>query len=68
MSKQNNPFATILIDKEKNNAITTGIDAEIRSFEGRILRVKNEISNIEGLIEINTFYSDKETDRFLWVD
>jgi hypothetical protein len=68
MSQLNNPFCNIETNKEKNNAITKGIDTEITELECRILRIKEEINNIEGLVEINTYYSDKKTDSFLWID
>jgi len=29
---------------------------------------KEEINEVEGLIEVNARYSDKETDNFLWID
>ena len=41
---------------------------EIKRFEERILSIKREINNIESLIEINTYYSNPETEDFLWIN
>ena len=57
-----NPF--INNQSENRNRIESGI----RDFENRILSVNREINRIEELIEINTYYSDKETDNFLYID
>ena len=63
-----NPFANINLSTDKNESIRNRIEDEIREFEDRILSVKREIDNLEGLIEINTFYSDKETNNFLYIN
>lgn len=63
-----NPFANINLSTDKNESIRNRIEDEIREFEDRILSVKREIDNLEGLIEINSFYSDKETNNFLYIN
>ncbi len=63
-----NPFESINLNVEKNESIRAGLEAEIREFEERILSIKREINNIEGLIEINTFYSNPATKDFLWTN
>ncbi len=40
----------------------------IKDFENRILSIKREINNIEGLIEINSFYSNPETNDTLFIN
>lgn len=57
-----NPF--INNESENRNRIESGI----REFENRILSIKREINTLEELIEINAYYSDKETDNFLYID
>ena len=61
-----NPFENINLNTDKNESIRIGIETEIKEFEDRILSVKREINNLEGLIEINTFYSNPATKDFLW--
>lgn len=68
MSQSNNPFFNVQINKEINHEVTAGIEREIEEFENRILRIKGEINIVAELIEINTYYSDKETNNFLWID
>lgn len=57
-----NPF--INNKSENRNRIESGI----REFENRILSIKREINILEEPIEINAYYSDKETDNFLYID
>lgn len=63
-----NPFENINTNIDEQSRIRGTIESEIRIFENRVLSVKREIDNIEGLIEINAFYSDKKTDDFLWIN
>ena len=63
-----NPFESINLNVEKNESIRAGLEAEIREFEERILSIKREINNLEGLIEINTFYSNPAKKDFLWTN
>jgi hypothetical protein len=63
-----NPFENINTNIDEQSRIRGTIESEIRIFEDRILSVKREINILEGLIEINTFYSDKKTDNFLWIN
>ena len=62
-----NPFENINTNIDEQSRIRRTIESEIRIFENRILSVKGEINILEGLIEINAFYSDKKTDNFLWI-
>lgn len=57
-----NPF----INNQSENR--SRIESGITEFENRILSIKREINRIEELIEINTYYSDKETDNFLYIN
>jgi hypothetical protein len=57
-----NPF----INNQSENR--SRIESGITEFENRILSIKREINRIEELIEINAYYSDKETDNFLYID
>lgn len=52
----------------KGNSEVQRIENEIREFENRILSTKREIDNVEALIEINAYYSDKNTDNFFYVN
>ena len=63
-----NPFENINTNIDEQSRIRGTIESEIRIFENRILSIKREIDNIEKLIEINAWYSDKETDNFLYID
>jgi hypothetical protein len=63
-----NPFENINTNIDEQSRIRGTIESEIRIFENRVLSVKREIDNIEGLIKINAFYSDKKTDDFLWIN
>jgi len=61
-----NPFENINTNIDEQSRIRGTIEDEITVFEERILSIKREIDNLEGLIEINTFYSNPETkDTFL---
>ena len=66
--KNMNPFEKINTNIDEQSRIRGAIEIEIRDFENRILSVKREINNIEGLIEINNYYSDKETQNFLYIN
>jgi hypothetical protein len=57
-----NPF----INNQSENR--SRIESGITEFENRILSIKREINTLEELIEINAYYSDKETDNFLYID
>jgi hypothetical protein len=63
-----NPFENINTNIDEQSRIRGTIESEIRIFENRVLSVKREIDNIEGLIEINAWYSDEKTDNFLWIN
>ncbi len=63
-----NPFENINTEINDKSGIRTRLEDEIKIFEGRILSVKREIDNLEGLIEINSFYSDKETNETFLID
>lgn len=71
MSQSNyNPFESVgtLKTKEANDGIRERIKRirdEINSNESGIIELAKEIENVEGLIEINSFYSNPETnDKF----
>jgi hypothetical protein len=62
-----NPFETIILDKNEQSNIRRTLEREIEIiggeiaiFESRILSVKRELDNIEGLIKINNFYKNKK--------
>lgn len=63
-----NPFENINTNIDEQSRIRGTIESEIRIFEDRILSVKREVDKLEGLIEINNWYSDKKTDNFLWIN
>lgn len=63
-----NPFENINTNIDEQSRIRGAIESEIRIFEDRILSVKREVDKLEGLIEINVWYSDKKTDNFLWIN
>ena len=63
-----NPFENINTNIDEQARIRGAVEDEIRIFEERILSVKREIDNLEGLIEINAYYSNKETQNFLYID
>jgi hypothetical protein len=63
-----NPFENINTNIDEQARIRGTIEDKIRIFEERILSIKREIDNLEGLIEINTYYSDKETQNFLYIN
>lgn len=63
-----NPFENINTNIDEQSRIRGAIESEIRIFEDRILSVKREVDKLEGLIEINNWYSDKKTDNFLWIN
>lgn len=63
-----NPFENINTNIDEQSRIRGAIESEIRIFEDRILSIKREVDKLEGLIEINAFYSDKKTDDFLWIN
>ena len=63
-----NPFENINTIIDEQSRIRTGVECEIRIFEDRVLSIKREIDNLEGLIEINAWYSNKKTNDFLYID
>jgi len=63
-----NPFENINTNIDEQSRIRGTIESEIRIFEKRILSIKREIDNLEGLVEINTYYSDKKTENFLYIN
>jgi hypothetical protein len=63
-----NPFENINTNIDEQSRIRGAIESEIRIFEDRILSVKREVDKLEGLIEINNWYSDEKKDNFLWIN